>query len=1165
MSNSQSDPSRPTDPELMRISKARPPSGDLDLSKFAPRKAGAAPKKGAHYDTSKYMEQLREEDPWPDEDAFQNSAEIKVTLVTCEITTPVADIAFDKPVHVKAEVQVIKAPDDQSVRLRLQRAASAAGPWTDLTEVVSRTITTTVSPPNQTVETDLLLATPNPVPAFGADVFYRAVATNNQAAVKESPVVVVKYRRLTEMIGAPEITHPEHSLIPRLGEDGMLVRALAAYLGKVALLPPATADKAVVFGFSYLEKDLKANRKLSSQRAEVLKSLLDRDFTLWEKHRGDFTTRDKQQILSDLNIGFGWDCAPGKVDGLSGPKTSSGVRGFQKEYNKRYVKVDDKGKPLPGEVKLTEDGICGKKTWNGIHRALCALVAKQLNPAFADPAPPAWQVPDWHYAPGQGAYPNGMDFPPPDRGGELNLFHPSDAPALVVPTDTTALTVAENPVEDPTKYQKRKIPVAPLGGVVPVDPDRAAPTIETYDPAEPVTESGTNAKRIERSGQAVEIRQWVNLTTKDGGRDGKGTKVKLRIRSKDALRDEPNAKKLPDQIFLKVVFSADGGPANRLPRSDADNKFGLVTTPNLTAVTAPTAASLQRAATGGWQTTPAAPWEYSATINTAAAKMVEIEIDVGLCGGDTCEVQVGATNACDAARVRFVNWRRLEYELMVAECQKTNMDATNATRWDFKQTLKNFVTQRLGAGFVAYESRATHVYTKAQADAKQWVTAAFLKQSGPEDRIVRAWKWPSPSGVAFLPEDKRTIRMVTGDVLVNRKIRQFTSLWMRAVAAISNVPNHTLITSPNQKHIRLSLPQFPTESSKSIDVGSYDWEADIDKSTVPLLNPILTITDAPDPSLGQDAYELDALNPDGTTSSNTRKVNFDPGDDSLGWWARRSCNTSVEDALDDELIYRCSLRAKIRIRHHPSAPGLAARLAAIRSHLNAEFQNEREPIRFHPGLDSDGDPRTGSLEAAWFSHPDIESIRLSLPKRANVNIDWLPGDFAGNRDALHCPVKWRIKIKTTNELNGCALDGTQEMSMRRPDGPLSSTICHELGHDMALAPFRNGAQNQVGLAPGMKEAGHVDQTPRTMPYLDCEVFNLGPGNGLRDIHRGPHCATGIPVADLPDSKFNGKKGSCIMFGEGGNSDTRPSYCPTCNQALRSRTLNDLRTSWASRY
>lgn len=1145
MSNSQSDPSRSSEPELMRLSKARPPSGDLDYSKFAPKKAGAAPAKTAHYDTSKYMEQLREEDPWPDEDAFQNSSEIKVTLVTCEITTAAADLAFDKPVHVKAEVQIIKAPDDQSVRLRLQRAASAAGPWTDLTEVVSRTITTAVSPPNQTVETDLLLATPNPVPAFGADVFYRAVAINNQAAVKESPVVTVKYRRLTEMVGAPEITHPEHSLIPRLGEDGMLVRALAAYLGKVASQPPATADKAVVFGFSYLEKDLKKNRKLSLQRAEVLKSLLDRDSTLWEKHRGDFTTRDKQQILSDLKVGFGWDCDPGKVDGLSGPKTSSGVRGFQKEYNRRYA-------PLDTDVKLTVDGICGKKTWNGIHRALCALVAKQMDPAFADPAPPAWQVPDWHYAPGAGAYPNGQDFPPPDRGGELNLFHPSDAPALVEPTDTTPLTVAENPVEDPTKYQKLKIPVAPLGGALPVDPDRAMPTIETYDPAEPVTESGTNAKRIERSGQVVEIRQWVNLTTKDQGRDGKGTKVKLRIRSKDALRDEPNAKKLPDQVFLKVLYSADGGPAARVPRSDADNKFGLVSTPNLAAVTSPSAASLQRAASGGWQTAPTAPWEYTATINTAGAKMVEIELDTGLCGGDTCEVQVGATNACDAARVRFVNWRRLSYELAGPGFLFTPTAAAGSNV-DLPSGIKTELTRRLDAGYVSYDVKSCHIFDGASAPVGTVVPAAFVRMAG-RDRFIHGWQWPLP--VAFGPNDVRNVRMTLCD---RSFVGCFTETVAKDLVAVStSIPAQDLSTDANRQIMRC-LERYPATPSNPValnpvEVAGCTWVAKVTAAANTAL-PTLSVTDSGDPALGADHFRLEVLNPAGAVA-NTQTFSHPGGNDSA---ATHAIDQAITFALEKNFRYSCARAIRFRLM----TPTGTAHTAHLRALAQTRFSAMAVPVAYHPGLDPDGNPRTGNVDRAWFKLTDYMTISVDFSLSGSGPNH--PGGFVGPATtAGKCPVSLAARYTLTKEVLGAALFGDQIICLNGTDPATASTMSHELGHLMGLTAFINGSANSSGSAPGMPVPTHVDAA---VPSHGLNYRN-GPvaGNGIRLVHQGPHCSHGLAPATiaLPTLGWNvGQSGDCIMYGNGAPSQV--AFCPECVKVFRSRKLEDIQAAWSTRF
>ncbi|HNY29519.1 MAG TPA: hypothetical protein PKO15_01405 [Fibrobacteria bacterium] len=1165
MSNSQADPSRPSEPELMRLSKARPPSGDLDYSKFAPKKAGVAPANTAHYDTSKYLTQLREEDPWPDEDAFQRPSAINIRIDSCTITTLPANLAFDKPVSVEAKITILNPPDDLTVRLRLQFGPSATGPWTDLKEVVSHQIT--AAPAAQTFTLELELSTPvqippakPPFPASGQDVYYRAVASNNQATTVESGPVKIKYVRLTEYVGSPDVSFPDHSFVPALGADGVFIRALAAFLAKVAARPPKTADKAVAFGFSHQEADIKSNRKLSLQRAEILKSLLDRDSKLWEKHFAEVTIKDRQQILSDLKTAFGWTCDPGAVNGTDGADLEAGILGFQKEYNTRFA-------PNPKDPKLPEKGKWEKNTWKGLHRALCSLVAKSLDAAFADPAKPAWQIPDWHYPKGKGAYPNGADFPPPTRSAEVNLFHPSDAPTLGQPTDKAALTIAENPVEDPVKFKKEPIPIAAVGVAATVDRSRAEIVIETYDPTEEVSESKDNKKRIERSGDAVEIRQWVNLTTKDSGRDGKGTKLKLRIRSADSLRDEAGAKALPNQVFLKVIFSADGGPANRSPRSDKDNKFGLVTTANLAAIVAPGAPSLARAAGGGWQTVPAAPWEYTATINTNGKKTAEIEIDLGLCGGDTCEVQVGSTNACGDAKVRFVNWRRLDYELMVPECQQSIMNTANPARWDFGNALKKFLQDRLGAGFVAYEPKATHVYTKAQADAKQWVTSAYLLQAGPEDRVVRAWKWPGPKGVSFGAADKRTIRMYTSDLLVNYTPTTFTSPLQQTDQVTTVVDNADLILDPGSKHINLMLPQYPGQSKPSISVKGFKWKALVNVAGVAAATPTLTMVDVDEATLGGNEFRLDLFQPDGTTVASTHTVKFASGDQTLSKAGDAVCVQTIQAALVADFVYRCALKSNIRIRFKAGTPDAATRLLAVRTKLDAEYNARRVAVSYHPGLSSKGAALQGNLDQKWFSHPNINQVKMDLPKRANANAPFLPGDIVGALSGTNCPIEWQVKISSTNELNGSALNGTQEMALRRNSGPLSSTLCHELGHDMGLSPFRNGAQDECGLAPGMPEPGHVDSVPPGMPYLDCKVFKLLPGNGLRDIHRGPHCSTGLTAIQRADDRLGGGQGSCIMFGSShaGDADGRTGYCDVCMLQLKSRTLKDLRTTWSARF
>ncbi|HNY31307.1 MAG TPA: peptidoglycan-binding domain-containing protein [Fibrobacteria bacterium] len=1184
MSNDSTEPSRATDPELMRLSKARPPSGDLDFTRFAPKKSGAAPSKSSVYDTSRYMEQLREEDPWPDEDAFQDRHETKVTLVACDITTPVADLKFDRPAHARCQLQVLlpKKPDDLSVRLRLQHATSATGPWTDLPEVVSRSISATTA--NQTVEADLQLSTPNPEPAFGAEVFYRCVATNNQATPKESAAVSLKYVKLASFVGEPDISHPDHSLVPRLGPDGALVRALAAFLHKVAERDPATADKALVLGFSHTEPDTKRNRKLSLQRAEILKSLLDRDNTLWEKHRGDVAVRDKQQILSDLHAAFAFDCDPGKVDDIAGPDTAKGVHGFQKEYNARYLKKDAKGKPLPGEVRLTEDGICGRKTWNGIHRALCALIAKELDPAFADPALPAWQVPDWHYPAGKGAYPCGADFPPATRSAELDLFHPSDAPVLATPVDSAALVLADVPLEDPAKYRKEKLAVRTAGGAALPPPDRAVPVIETYDPSEEVTETGTNSMRVERSGQVVEIRQWVNLTTKDDGRDGKGSKIKLRIRSRDAIRDEANAKPLPDQVFLKVVFSGDGGHIRRSPRSSADNVFQLVGTANLVGLAAPAPATLTRDPAGGWQPAPTAPWEYTATINTAAAKMVEIELDVGLCGGDTCEVQVGATNAYDAARVRFVNWRKLFYEVLLPDCMQASMNTTNPALWDFGAPVKNALDQQMSMGFVQFDVLASHHFPQANAGANTWVPAAFVGEVG-GDRYIYASGWPRPTGVAFDPApDARTNQVslchrsfsstrptdpVTNAV-VNDPVVQV------AVARQTDYAVNALPVAPDKR--RHCFETATWDNSPSVDVGGLEWTAQVTAAANQVM-PTLVIDAAPDPALGVDAYRIEVIGPTGNVAQ-AFPFTFASGSSVPTGGAVTACVDSVVHCLGRVFCYSMATRTRIRIRHPAADPHGAARQTARRTASTNEFDNRKANVAYHPGLDPNGVPRHGALQAAWFSHPTSRQLRLVLPVRASPNDPFQPGDFAGALSATHCPVRWSARVARTYEILGSSGGGSVILVTQGTPGEVAATLSHELGHSMGLTAFNNGTQNRCAPIPGLPAPKHVDNGGRA--YFDASPVGSA---GRRGLHRGPHCAAGIPgdpgvanlpgvpdepavpvagaASDLAHAQFSGKKGWCIMFGEGVPGTNR--FCGACLSTLKSRTLTNIRDIWNTRF
>lgn len=224
--------------------------------------------------------------------------------------------------------------------------------------------------------------------------------------------------------------------------------------------------------------------------------------------------------------------------------------------------------------------------------------------------------------------------------------------------------------------------------------------------------------------------------------------------------------------------------------------------------------------------------------------------------------------------------------------------------------------------------------------------------------------------------------------------------------------------------------------------------------------------------------------------------------------------------------------------------------------------------------------------ADWFSTPQLGWLVVTLPQRTRKGTPLEVGDIVGNHTtganpSSKCAFRWIAGVNAFMSINGGAVDGKHLQKIDGDAGAVASVFCHELGHLMGLTPFINSvaAQTQCGSAPGMPVPQHVDDL--TMPrqgwnYLDCEVFGGGapPGNGLRNIHQGAHCAHGLDEARLVDPFLSLRppagppapppilRGNCIMFGESDlNVDGMPSYCPACLKVLKSRNLTSIRVNW----
>ncbi len=109
------------------------------------------------------------------------------------------------------------------------------------------------------------------------------------------------------------------------------------------------------------------NFKLSKKRADAVLHALLGERDAWVAIAKDTgKTEDYQLILKWFAQVYKWDCDPGKVDNIKGPKTTTAVRNFQTSYNSAF------------DGKLAVDGSVGKQTWGAIFDVYMDVLQNQL-------------------------------------------------------------------------------------------------------------------------------------------------------------------------------------------------------------------------------------------------------------------------------------------------------------------------------------------------------------------------------------------------------------------------------------------------------------------------------------------------------------------------------------------------------------------------------------------------------------------------------------------------------------------------------------------------------------------------------------------------------------------------------------------------------------------
>lgn len=421
---------------LLDESKAKP-SATLDWekiqSKIAASRSVDKSQPKTKYDSDAYLKQCREEDPWPEESQQVSGA---ISLSDCRFAFP-SSLYPDRDALVQCKVTQADPPAKGSVTFKLWVRNEGEAEWTDLSETASVPVESKAG--ESQLEGMLVLHCPTPPPELGTKLEYRVTAEESGGSKAESAPAPVKLQNLCRYLGAPHLSYKDRHIAPLLDEDGKWALGLTAVLQEHA---KKSGSSLVAFGFAKGQ----SARDLGKHRAQWVQCVLSRDKAAWETLRAKMDTRDLQSILSGLCLGSDWPCDPGAVDGKTGAKTTTAIKGFQASCEARLG------------VALKPDGDAGKKTWEALLDALCFAVGKTMGDA--EKVAPSWPAPTWGHAAGKGVYSNGADISRPDEVGvEVGLFEAGMEPTLHSPAAGKKVDSTSNPMEDPAVVQKYPLDV----------------------------------------------------------------------------------------------------------------------------------------------------------------------------------------------------------------------------------------------------------------------------------------------------------------------------------------------------------------------------------------------------------------------------------------------------------------------------------------------------------------------------------------------------------------------------------------------------------------------------------------------------------------------------------------------------------------------------------
>jgi hypothetical protein len=645
------------------------------------------------------------------------------------------------------------------------------------------------------------------------------------------------------------------------------------------------------------------------------------------------------------------------------------------------------------------------------------------------------------------------------------------------------------------------------------------------------------------------IKQYVNIATANAGKDGLGTKVKVKIAVQEDLQNPGKTPIGGPGVFayVKVRFGGSG-LAKKNERNDPKTELLAAGVTDLVAGAAdPTTGVV----------------EYTGKVELKSGGKGEFELELGKAGGDTCEISLGSVKDTWAPdTLTFTNWRKVYYELMAPKSigdqlvEKTLADGTTKVK-DFPSAAQRALTASGATTFVDYDCVGSVIYDvddsvrdKCMAMKREF----FELTSGPaEVAVLTDYTFTlEPGGPFAKPKTP-----VSGFKLCD------FNLFAEPDSAEPAINQDGEGTSAS---IDVALPAntywLPKSSLDGSDtIRKITWVAKITANP----QPPAVVFDPPGnaDNGGTDKKRIVRVEEKLLTPAALDLEWVKPSVGHIPTEITGAQKTAIKSWLTPLLTIanRRKSKNKLQLKITGLQGGSSRqtdRLSLVEEALKAALA-ELAPPPFdpHPGLGDDGSQKTGDLTAADvdMTASTWKKIVVKLPGGSD------PAKLAGALSDTKCPIMAVVELKGHAEGLGLAGQGPQRGSLLcvfSTANPISAThiTLHELAHQYNMTVYD---QADNAHAPGIKKRSSTGEAEALVAYKengDKGHYYTGKG------HSGSHCAYGLSDVDKGRATYDpgAARAKCIMFGSNSIKDAGYSraFCPQCSELIRARDLSALK-------